>query len=115
MARDTENNHYLSIGLEKKSWVLKQLKADAHLHQMSDQLGKLAGLRLVEYYRLVAKGVIVAGVTVLAPAGLPQTPVREQPQDVRTNGSASEEVLTESEDLASNIEAGMAYFLSEEL
>src|SRR5436190_16968378 len=65
MPKDTEKYRYLNVGLGWDSWVLSQLLQDAELHQMTDQPAKLAALRLTEYYRLVERGIIVPGMTVL--------------------------------------------------
>ncbi|GCE32211.1 hypothetical protein KDA_76950 [Dictyobacter alpinus] len=61
MPKNTKKYKYLEIGLEWESWVLGQIEQDAADHQMSDQLAKLAALRLTEYYRLVQRGIIVSG------------------------------------------------------
>jgi len=65
MAKDTQKNRYFAIGIARDSWVLSQIEADAKEYQMDDQPAKLIVQRLIEYYKLVERGVIVPGVTAM--------------------------------------------------
>lgn len=49
------NKRRLDVALEKDSDTLASLEKDARLRHMSDQLGKMAGIRLADYYMLCEK------------------------------------------------------------
>ncbi len=139
MGKNPQKYKYLDIGLAWDSWTLAQLEADAKMHQMDDQPAKLAAVRLTEYYRLVALGVIVPGVTALTPAqtaepssslaGQQAAPVARRPHMTtatpgRRSGSApaatepaatdTGSTLEESDRAGENAAAALDYFLDEE-
>jgi hypothetical protein len=109
MARDPKKK-YLSIGLEEGSWGYEQLMKDARLHQMDGHLPGMAIVRLIEYYRLAAVGIVIPGVTVLASGEAP-TVVEKADQGVVA--PPFEESILEAGDVGANLEAGMSYFLEE--
>lgn len=45
----------LDIALDRDSDTLASLSRDAKMHQMSDQLGKMAAIRLADYYLIAEK------------------------------------------------------------
>jgi hypothetical protein len=49
------NKRRLDVALEKDSDTLASLEKDARLRHMSDQLGKMAAIRLADYYLLCEK------------------------------------------------------------
>ncbi|GHO88228.1 hypothetical protein [Dictyobacter formicarum] len=138
MGKNTKKYKYLEIGLEWESWVLAQIEQDAADHQMSDQLAKLAALRLTEYYRLVQRGIIVSGLAMSAgsaPAYAPQRmeqqpapePVSERAprpsrerrsprvKDAEPPEELSEiEIIEESESAGDNADLAIDFFLQDD-
>jgi hypothetical protein len=54
MPQNTEKYFYINrVGLLRGSWALEKFEKDAERHHMEDQPGKLAALRLTEYYELL--------------------------------------------------------------
>lgn len=49
------NKRRLDVALEKDSDTLASLEKDARMRHMSDQLGKMATIRLADYYLLCEK------------------------------------------------------------
>lgn len=49
------NKRRLDVALEKDSDTLASLEKDARMRHMSDQLGKMAAVRLADYYMLCEK------------------------------------------------------------
>ncbi len=49
------NKRRLDVALERDSDTLDSLSKDARLHHMSDQLGKMAAIRLADYYMIAEK------------------------------------------------------------
>ena len=106
--------------------------ADAELHQMPDQLSKLAALRLTEYYRLVDLGVIIPGATALQPkvtehevraASNGTHPQRSSSttEDTETTRklkdpapAANQSMLEESSNVSANADAALAFFADED-
>ncbi len=121
MPKDTEKYRYLNVGLGWDSWVLSRLLQDAEMHQMADQPAKLAALRLTEYYRLVERGIIEPGVTVLSRREISQetektAPIREEAAATqrRKNTPASAIVLEESASVGANANAALLAFIDED-
>ena len=61
------NKRRLDVAMERDSDTLESLSRDAKLHHMSDQLGKMAAIRLADYYLIAeklgtysAEGILVA-------------------------------------------------------
>lgn len=50
-----ENKHRLDVAVPRDSETFRSLCRDASLHHMSDQLGKMATIRLADYYMLAEK------------------------------------------------------------
>jgi len=121
MPKDTEKYRYLNVGLGWDSWVLSQLLQDAEMHQMADQPAKLAALRLTEYYRLVERGIIEPGVTVLSKRALSQeaektVPIREEAAPPRRkNTPPSSSILEESASVGANANAALLAFMDDDL
>lgn len=121
MAKDPKKYQYITIGLLRDSWALEQFLADAEKHHMADQLGKLAALRLTEYYELVGKGAVLVG---SLPAG-EQTRAskrestrpgqgREQARSTQDEQSSGEAIAQASEDADENADRALSFFLDEE-
>jgi len=49
------NKRRLDVALERNSDTLESLSKDARIHHMSDQLGKMAAIRLADYYMIAEK------------------------------------------------------------
>ncbi len=81
MPKDTEKYQYFTFGLLRGSWALQKFLNDAERHHVLDQPGKLAGIRLTEYYELTEKGAIMTGAI---PAMTPMPP-----GGVATNGATN--------------------------
>jgi hypothetical protein len=115
MPKDPKRYHYITIGLLRDSWALEQFLADAELHHMTDQLGKLAALRLTEYYELVDKGAVLVGS--LPASAQPRTHPRETPRtkqgrptEEQTSGEA---IAPVSEQASENADRALDFFLGE--
>ena len=67
MSQDLEKYLYFRVGLLKNSFALDALRQDALKYHMVDQPGQLIALRLTEYYELMARGALPAGIG-MAPA-----------------------------------------------
>jgi hypothetical protein len=67
------------VGLTKGSWALRKFEEDAERHHMLDQPGKLAALRLTEYYELLER-------LNAAPGAIVSIPVEAQAQTI-SNGN----------------------------
>jgi len=110
MPKDTEKYQYFNVGLERGSWALERIKADAKKHHMSDQPGKLIALRLTEYYELLERGVLQTFASVpIASANSSngnghKTPSTEKRQPVE------EEVIDVSEDAEQNADEAADYW-----
>jgi hypothetical protein len=117
VGKDTQKYRYLNVGLGWDSWVLSQLQADAELHQMEDQPGKLAALRLTEYYRLVEQGLIVPGLTVLSKGAQEADPTAlvQQPAHRTRSTPLSQQatVLSESSRVGANANAALLAFMDD--
>ncbi|HEU5380433.1 MAG TPA: hypothetical protein VFV38_33835 [Ktedonobacteraceae bacterium] len=121
MPKDPKKYHYITIGLLRDSWALEQLLADAEIHHMLDQLGKLAALRLTEYYELVDKGAVLVG---SVPANAqPRTSQRgttgsgqgrEQARSTREDQSSDEAIAPVTEHADVNADNALSFFLDEE-
>ena len=58
MGKDPEKYLYVTFGILRNSEAAQRFLADAEEHHMAEHTGKLAGLRLTEYYKLRATGQI---------------------------------------------------------
>ena len=117
MPKDPKRYHYITIGLLRDSWALEQFLADAELHHMTDQLGKLAALRLTEYYELVDKGAVLVGS--FPASAQPRAHPREAPrtkQDRSTHEEqrSGEAIAPVSERAGENADRALDFFLGEE-
>jgi hypothetical protein len=113
MPKDTEKYQYFTVGIERDSWALERLKADAKKHHMSDQPGKLIALRLTEYYELLERGALHA---------LASVPLASTNGNNGNNGNghkapptekrqpAEEEIITVSEDAEQNADEAADYW-----
>ena len=67
MGVNTKKYEYINrVGLVKGSWALQMFQADAELHHMLDQPGKLVALRLTEYYELKESMKVGGGAATIA-------------------------------------------------
>jgi len=109
MPKDTEKYQYFTVGLERGSWALERIKADAKKHHMSDQPGKLIALRLTEYYELLERGALHAFASVpLASANGSNGNGHKAPPEKRQ--PAEEEVIDVSEDAEQNADEAADYW-----
>jgi len=69
MATKNEKYHYINrVGLGRDSWALERFIADCVRHHMDDQPGKLAAVRLTEYYELLDRlNILPGGLAMLSP------------------------------------------------
>lgn len=58
MAKNDEKYLYVTISLTRGSDAEKSFTRDMERHHMTDNPGKLAGLRLTEFYELMEQGII---------------------------------------------------------
>jgi hypothetical protein len=107
MPKDNGRYRYFSVGLERGSWALVQVEADARKHHMSDQPGKLIALRLTEYYELLERGSLhaLAGVPMASSNGNGQKPT---PTEERH--PVEEEMIAVSEDADHNADEAADYW-----
>ena len=118
MPKDTGKYRYLTVGLAWDSGVLQSLESDANKHQMGDQLAKMIGIRLTEYYELVKRGVVVPGITVLAEPSEPTTApvlITDARKSIAPPPPSSEPmVLLESASVGANAGAALLAFMDDE-
>lgn len=90
MGKDTDKYLYVTFGLLRNSETARRFLADAEENHMIDHTGKLAGLRLTEYYKLLATGQIAPSLFALLGRKelLTSGPAREE---LPSNASRAEE------------------------
>ncbi|SRR5713226_1039605 len=81
MAKNTRKYRYIEMGVRRDSATLASLEKDAAVHHMSEQLGKIAALRLADYYALVER------LGTYSLEGLLATPVVGSSPQGATNGT----------------------------
>jgi hypothetical protein len=115
MPKNQDKYRYLNVGLGWDSWVLAKLLEDAEMHQMADQPAKLAALRLTEYYRLVERGIIEPGVTILSKKEEADGADLQETMSIPiSKKDISKAVVSESATTRSNASAALHAFLDEE-
>jgi hypothetical protein len=89
MGRDKAKNKYFEVGFEKDSWVLDRIADDARFSHMTGTPSKLLAMRLIEYYTLVEKGLIIPGASMRmspmeppVPQAVPAMPTAMEHADV---------------------------------
>jgi len=110
MPKDTEKYQYFTVGLERGSWALERIKADAKKHHMSDQPGKLIALRLTEYYELLERGALhaLASVPLASESGSNRN--ERKGMSTRERQPVEEEVIAVSEDAEQNADEAADYW-----
>jgi hypothetical protein len=121
--KDTTKYQYVTLGLLRGSQAQARFLADAEQHHMADQLGKIAALRLTEYYelkeRLEERCTLIVGslsvgeptrVNKREPTRLAQT--REPPQDEQQPSDSA--IASISENAGENADQALSFFLDEE-
>jgi hypothetical protein len=120
MPKDPKKYHYITIGLLRDSWALEQFLADAELHHMTDQLGKLAALRLTEYYELVEKGAVLVGSMPASAQTRAKPRETTRPELGREQGRSTQdqpstgEAIAPVEHAGENADRALDFFLDEE-
>src|SRR5260370_29983841 len=118
--KDSAKYRYVNVGLGWGSWALEQLLQDAEMHQMADQPAKLAALRLTEYYRLVERGIIVPGMSVLVKGEDTRQAEKIAPMEAqatstrRTTTPPSPIALEESASVGANANAALLAFMDDD-
>ena len=110
MPKDTEKYQYFTVGIERDSWALERLKADAKKHHMSDQPGKLIALRLTEYYELLERGALHALASVPIASANGHNGNGHKPPSTQEQQASEEEVIAVSEDAEQNADEAADYW-----
>ena len=110
MPKDTEKYQYFTVGLERGSWALERIKADAKKHHMSDQPGKLIALRLTEYYELLERGALHALASVPLSSAPGSNGNGHMDMPTRQRQPVDEEVIAVSEDAERNADEAADYW-----
>ncbi|HEY6410647.1 MAG TPA: hypothetical protein VIY29_24610 [Ktedonobacteraceae bacterium] len=109
MPKDNGRYRYFSVGLERGSWALGQVEADARKHHMSDQPGKLIALRLTEYYELLERGALHALAGVAMASGT-SSGNGQRPASVAEQQPGEEELIAVSQDAEQNADEAADYW-----
>jgi hypothetical protein len=141
MGKNRDKYRYVEIGLEWDSWVLGKFEEDAKRTHMTGSPAKLAAMRLIEYYQLVEKGIIVPGMPGMAPlvgqtqgaqgmmpmgpavpgafedADLPPAgsqPSFHEPSESAVPTISAEPLSIEEDEAGDNADAALDYFLDDD-
>jgi len=111
MPKDRGKNRYFEVGLERGSWTLTKLEADARKHQMGEQIGKFIAVCLTEYYEWKEREAhsfqAETAQNGQAPAGARISPQR----DAETNASQSaNDIVGVSQQEAENADEAADYW-----
>jgi hypothetical protein len=91
MGKDPTKYLYITISLTRGSEAEQWFTKDAEKHHMTDNPGKLAGLRLTEFYELMARGLLSP--SLLAALGHPE-PERTIPPNVPAEKQVEPDVVS---------------------
>jgi hypothetical protein len=108
MAKDPDKYLYITIGLLRGSDAEQRFLADARRNHMVEHPGKLAGIRLTEFYELLETGLLSPAL--LAALGSKGVQIQATPVEPKTREESNGDLLRISNEADSNAEEAGEYW-----